>query len=124
MELNKLEKKQKYQREWKNNRRQEWILENGPCKKCGSWNNLEVDHINPKLKTMEASSMWSRTKEVRDKELENCQVLCKSCHLQKTLSERPKPRHGTTTMYYKHKCKCEICCEAKKKKWYNGEKKK
>ena len=101
-----------YQRNWIRNRRQDWIEENGPCKACGSWDLLEVDHINPSLKTMEASSIWSRTKSVRDKELSNCQVLCKSCHLKKTLSERKKPQHGTAHMYSKHKCRCEPCKKA------------
>lgn len=101
-----------YQRNWMRNRRQQWINENGPCKHCGSWESLEVDHIDPKLKTMHAAALWSRRQEVRDKELANCQVLCKSCHLKKTLSERKKPEHGTAHMYNKHKCRCEPCRKA------------
>ena len=104
-----------YQRNWMQSRRQAWIDENGPCKKCGTWDNLEVDHIDPKLKTLRASSLWSRTKEVRDKELANCQVLCKSCHLQKTLAERPPAVHGTVTMYDDYKCRCDDCKAAKSK---------
>lgn len=106
----------KYQREWMRDRRKHWIDENGPCQHCGSNESLEVDHIFPSLKTMEASSIWSRTQEVRDKELSNCQVLCKSCHLKKTLSERKKPDHGTAHMYSKHKCRCEPCKQAYSKK--------
>ena len=106
------ERKQKYQRDWMRSRRSQWIHESGPCRHCGTWDLLEVDHINPSLKTMEASNIWSRTKEVRDKELTNCQVLCKSCHLKKTLSERKKPQHGTAHMYSKHKCRCEPCKNA------------
>lgn len=105
-----------YQKNWVKKRRQDWIDENGPCKKCGSFESLEVDHIIPSLKTMAASSIWSRTLEVRLKELANCQVLCKKCHLIKTLSERPKPTHGTLTMYDDYKCRCEDCREAKRKK--------
>lgn len=105
-----------YQKNWIKKRRQDWIDENGPCQKCGSFENLEVDHIDPKLKTMRSSAIWSRTLEVRLKELANCQVLCKKCHLIKTLSERPKPNHGTLTMYDDYKCRCEPCREIKRKK--------
>lgn len=105
-----------YQRNWMRSRRQEWIEANGPCKHCGSSKDLEVDHIIPALKTMNASSIWSRTEEVRLKELQNCQVLCKVCHLKKTLAERPKPEHGTAHRYNNHKCRCEPCKLAKSKK--------
>jgi 5-methylcytosine-specific restriction endonuclease McrA len=105
-----------YQKNWMRERRLEWVLANGPCKHCGSSDNLEVDHINPALKTMEASSVWSRTQSVRDKELSNCQVLCKQCHLKKTLAERPQPTHGTTNMYNVYKCRCDDCKLAKQKK--------
>jgi hypothetical protein len=115
MESNKLEKKQKYQREWMRSRRQEWVQENGPCRHCGTWEQLEVDHINPALKTMHTGSIWSRTLEARQKELDNCQVLCKSCHLKKTIAERPKPVHGSITMYDDYKCRCDLCREIKRK---------
>lgn len=104
-----------YQKNWIKKRRQDWIDENGPCKKCGSVESLEIDHIIPALKTMAASAIWSRTEEVRIKELANCQVLCKMCHLEKTLSERPKATHGTTTMYDDYRCRCEPCRAAKSK---------
>lgn len=78
------EKQREYQRQWMAKRRQEWIDENGPCA-CGSFNKLEVDHIDPKLKTMEVRSIWSCRKEIRELELAKCQVLCYDCHLEKTL---------------------------------------
>lgn len=105
-----------YQKNWVKKRRLDWIEQNGPCRRCGSLESLEVDHIDPSLKTMHASALWSRRQEVRDKELANCQVLCKKCHLIKTLSERPKPVHGSLTMYDDYKCRCEDCREAKRKK--------
>jgi len=64
---------------------------------------------------MHTGSIWSRTAEARQKELSNCQVLCKSCHLKKTIAERPKPQHGTVNMYNEHRCRCELCKEAKRK---------
>ena len=109
---------QAYQKIWIKNRRSDWIKRNGPCKICGTWDKLEVDHIDPKLKTMHASSVWSRTESVRIKELKNCQVLCKAHHLAKTLAERLKPICSSTisTMYDKHNCRCDLCKEAKRRK--------
>jgi hypothetical protein len=39
-----------YQRRWREKRRTEWITTNGPCRKCGSTKNLEIDHIDPRAK--------------------------------------------------------------------------
>ena len=44
------EQKRVYQREWLARRRKAWFDLNGPCIKCGSWDDLELDHINPKDK--------------------------------------------------------------------------
>ena len=77
--------KKKYQREWIAKRRSDWIIGNGPCKNCGSWDQLEVDHINPEEKEYNISQIWSRKQEVRDKELAKCQVLCEDCHKEKTI---------------------------------------
>jgi len=105
-----------YQRKWMRDRRLDWVLANGPCKHCGSSEKLEVDHIKREYKTMHTASIWSRRKEVRDKELANCQVLCKACHLKKTISEVDYPGivHGTSNGYDHFKCRCEECKEAKK----------
>lgn len=105
-----------YQRNWMRARRQKWLQENGPCKHCGSWDSLEIDHIDPSLKTMQPTSIWSRTESVREKELANCQVLCKFCHLKKTLSERPKLVHGSTKMYDTLGCRCDLCKATKSKR--------
>jgi 5-methylcytosine-specific restriction endonuclease McrA len=77
-----------YQREWMRRRRQDWIDANGPCKVCGSVERLEVDHINPNEKSLNPTKVWSLTEEKRNLELAKCQVLCNTCHLQKTLKER------------------------------------
>ena len=76
-----------YQNRWLAERRMTWIKENGPCKHCGTWDNLEVDHINPAKKKYPAAKLWSRRKSFRDRELAKCQVLCKSCHLKKSILE-------------------------------------
>ena len=58
-----------YQNKWLQDRRTEWLQENGPCKQCGDWENLEIDHINPSEKQIKIATIWSRKKEIRDKEL-------------------------------------------------------
>ena len=84
--------KKPYQVMWLKARRTEWIKQNGPCKMCGSWDNLEIDHIDPSLKKYDPTTLWSRRKEFREEELAKCQVLCKSCHLQKTKLDRAKKK--------------------------------
>lgn len=60
-----------------------WFTEHGPCVYCGSWKNLEVDHIDPTLKTIPSYKLWHVSQQRRNKELENCQVLCGICHKKK-----------------------------------------
>lgn len=117
-EIKRKEYLRSYQKNWMKSRRQEWIKANGPCKHCSSWENLEVDHIKRENKTMRTSSIWGRKQEVREKELSHCQVLCKPCHLVKTLSEVDYPGiiHGTSNGYDHYGCRCEECKLAKRKR--------
>lgn len=62
--------------------REEWFAVNGPCQKCGSGDNLELDHINPEEKV--SHSVWSWAPRRRELELKKCQVLCRKCHREKT----------------------------------------
>lgn len=80
------DKKRSWQRNWLKARRDAWFTENGPCVKCGSWDNLELDHKNPRTKV--ANCVWSWTLKRREKELRKCQALCHICHAEKTTSER------------------------------------
>jgi 5-methylcytosine-specific restriction endonuclease McrA len=107
-----------YQRKWIKKRRQDWVDDNGPCRQCGSSESLEVDHIRREDKTMHTASIWSKRKEVRDLELSKCQVLCKVCHLKKTIEESNYPGliHGSISGYDKHKCRCEDCKLTKRKR--------
>ena len=79
----------KYQKQWRQARRTEWISEHGPCACCNSWGELEVDHIDKRKKKYPVSSLWSLSKNnpKRISELAKCQVLCKTCHLRKTSTE-------------------------------------
>lgn len=74
-----------YQLTWMRNRREKWLQENGPCRHCGSWERLEVDHVDPSQKI--TNRVWSWAKEKREAELRKCQILCHACHLRKTAKE-------------------------------------
>jgi 5-methylcytosine-specific restriction endonuclease McrA len=101
-----------YQNKWLQNRRSEWIKANGPCKKCRTWDNLEVDHIDPSKKEVRIATIWSRKKEFREAELAKCQVLCKACHFKKTTKENKEFGHGTPAKYAT--CNCVVCKQMKK----------
>lgn len=79
----------KYGKKWYRDivvpRRAKWFEENGPCAKCGSWDNLELDHIDRTTKVTHAVWSWSEKK--RSEELEKCQVLCCDCHRKKSVQE-------------------------------------
>ena len=77
------EAQREYQRTWMAKRRSDWFSENGPCVVCGSWDNLELDHIDPQTKV--SHRIWSWAKSRRNAELAKCQVLCTKCHDLKTL---------------------------------------
>jgi hypothetical protein len=106
------QKQRDYQNTWLKNRRLKWLQENGPCAECGSWEKLEVDHINPETKI--DHKVWSWSQERRDIELAKCQVLCNYCHLRKSLPERNSApaSHGTQYYYDKFKCRCISCTKA------------
>lgn len=83
------------------------------CVMCGSSDNLELDHIDPETKI--THRIWSWAEDKRLAEIAKCQILCKPCHRIKTASQREAPRHGTSNMYSKHKCRCDLCKEYKSK---------
>ena len=107
--LNK-EKQLEYQNNWLKQRREEWLREHGPCVECGSFQNLDVDHIFPEQKV--SHNVWSWTKERRDEELKKCQVLCSYCHQVKTTFQMKRKviEHGTYSKYHRG-CRCNICKE-------------
>ena len=93
-------------------RRTAWIVENGPCKHCGSLVDLEIDHIDPKQKQHSISGMWLHPTALY-KELLKCQVLCRVCHSAKTDEDFPirKGVHGTRNRWMCG-CRCEPCKKA------------
>lgn len=104
------EKQREYARKWIAARRAEWLADKF-CVVCGSTEELEVDHIDRATKV--DHKVWSWSSARREAELAKCQVLCKSCHLKKTVEEGPHAQHGTMSMYHKYGCRCEPCREAR-----------
>lgn len=103
-----LKKQREYQRVWMKKRRDEWFEENGPCVKCGSLENLELDHIDPDKKVSHSVWSWSLLK--REEELSKCQVLCRECHIRKTCQDfrwGDFDDHGANRYHYG--CRCEVC---------------
>lgn len=99
---------------WHRLRKQYLELLGNECVKCGSNEDLEFDHIDPTEKEYEIKALTTRKRETILKELAKCQLLCKSCHLQKTIAERADFRHGTEYGWMKKKCSCAKCYEAKR----------
>jgi 5-methylcytosine-specific restriction endonuclease McrA len=77
-------------------RRDEWVIVNGPCARCGSNDNLEVDHLDPGSKLIQPAKLWSMAPDnpKRIAELAKCQVLCETCHLAKTKAELRELHRG------------------------------
>jgi hypothetical protein len=87
------ERMREYKRKWIAKRRADWLADNGPCIRCGSWDDLEVDHIDQGKKV--AHKVWSWSQARRDAELAKCQVLCKGCHLDKSRADGDIARFGS-----------------------------
>lgn len=77
----------------------------GKCVECGSTKALEFDHIDPKTKSFNISAGYNKPKEVLEKELSKCQLLCNKCHIEKSkkdLKFRPKTIAGGRPLKYKN----------------------
>lgn len=59
----------------------------GKCRACGTTENLQFDHIDPRQKLYAISKMlmWAKARWL--KELEKCQLLCRKHHDDKTRSD-------------------------------------
>ena len=72
--------------------RAEWFAANGPCIDCESWDNLEVDHIDPATKHpmlhRRSDRVWHWGVVRRSAELAKCVVRCKPCHKAKTRANK------------------------------------
>lgn len=79
------ERQREYQREWVRSRRDSFFSDKA-CERCGSTNRLELDHRDPKTKV--SHNIWSWSDDRRSKEIAKCQVLCNSCHQDKSNKEK------------------------------------
>lgn len=83
----------------------------GKCCKCGSTEDLEIDHIDRTQKSFTVAKGWSYNKELFWAEVAKCQLLCQKCHNIKTaadLGQTPaRGTHGTLSAY--RYCKCDLC---------------
>lgn len=89
----------------------------GKCVICGTTENLQFDHIDPKTKSFDISRARSHKWEDVLRELKKCQLLCKPHHVEKCYREGSykKSQHGTVNMYTRHGCRCVDCVMAYRK---------
>lgn len=87
------------------------FLLGGECVKCGSEDRLEFDHIDPAQKTFSFSKIWSYSMKVFGQELMKAQLLCYTCHKEKTSSEQSKGHGGGLTGV--RNCRCKLCAPLK-----------
>jgi hypothetical protein len=87
------DRQREYQNRWLKDRRLAWIADNGPCIDCGTWDNLQVDHVDAKLKV--THRVWSWREDRRRKELAKCVVRCWPCHNRKTIQYHEKAHGGS-----------------------------
>jgi hypothetical protein len=118
-----------YMAERRKTRRSKLIeMSGGKCVKCGSTDDLNFDHKDPKersfrLNGKDLDGSWEKILE----EWRKCQLLCRNCHIQKTkendeygeawnkgISKSGEflPEHGCEASYA-HGCRCEECCRAR-----------
>jgi 5-methylcytosine-specific restriction endonuclease McrA len=102
------EAQREYARKWVAARRSEYFRDK-KCMACGSNFDLELDHIDPSTKI--SHTVWSWTEQRRHEELAKCQVLCNSCHKDKTKQDiASRAEHGTLARYKSQfACKCDPC---------------
>lgn len=88
----------------------------GQCAKCGSAENLEIDHIDPKQKSFSVGAAMLHKRERLMKEIGKCQLLCEACHIDKTLVDKGfqkgKGLHGTAASYRYCTERCDSCKKA------------
>lgn len=104
-----------YMRQYSADRRQKALgLLGGKCVVCGSTQNLEIDHIDPTTKSFTLARGWHHAWDKVVKELEKCQILCSTHHIEKSKIDNKKEiTHGRYWSAYVYKCKCEICSNFK-----------
>lgn len=88
----------------------------GKCNCCGGLDDLEIDHKDISTKSFTiAKKAASAPISTLLEELKKCQLLCRTCHLEKTYKDKgqisARGTHGTLSSY--RYCKCDLCKKAK-----------
>jgi len=78
------QQQREYERAWVAERRAAWFA-GKICDWCGSTEDLQLDHRDPKKKV--SHRIWSWSKARRVAELAKCRPLCRPCHAKKSASE-------------------------------------
>jgi 5-methylcytosine-specific restriction endonuclease McrA len=118
------EYQKKYQLERYHKRRNDAItMLGGKCFKCESTQNLQFDHIKAIEKSFGVSKLWSISEKSFLQEIQKCQLLCETCHIEKSKYEgdyggghnknKNFDSHGTGSRYAAG-CRCDDCCLWKK----------
>lgn len=110
------EQTREYNRERHRTRRAKYIeMLGGSCARCGSTEQLEFDHVEPTEKRYTISAYFKGKEERHEAELKKCQLLCKQCHIEKSIEDSGKNPargvHGTLSSY--NHCRCTECRAAK-----------
>ncbi len=77
----------KWKRHYIKRRRQVLEKMGGECIRCGTKDNLEIDHVDPKLKSFSISEFITHSWKKIEPELSKCQLLCVDCHKRKSLTD-------------------------------------
>jgi 5-methylcytosine-specific restriction endonuclease McrA len=106
----------------------------GKCVECGNegtsglnLDKLEFDHIKRDRLDYKHKlcNMWDYSWDKVVAELKKCQLLCRKCHIQKTIvidmGQLPRSVviHGTANAYVNRQCRCVECTRANADKMRN-----
>jgi len=86
----------------------------GKCINCGATEQLEFDHIKRSSKAHQISWILGCSWDMLKIELDKCQLLCKPCHIKKSIIEIDlvESTHGMLSMYTNKNCRCSLCVAA------------
>lgn len=111
-----------YMRQYRQERRRRAVeLLGSKCSRCGSTDRLEIDHVDPEKKTFPLSGFHKSWAAILE-ELTKCQLLCQSCHQDKTSAENSAANTAGcgTPAQYKRGCRCTACItemKAARRRW-------